>query len=191
MPANYTLNHEIEGMGNTILNSYFYFAPFYLTDFDFDGAMVGAQFTYEPKLNINGFQIGWWHGLCPDCDYVDKWPGLIFYRFRIMPGLTYGHVLSESSFIDRQEKDDLFAATAYVELRFKLFEASLPVEVYGTYEFSYDFIGDVDGYSDELELGGTLWLNKNVGLDLKYQKGNTQLTNQEIDLLTLNLQLRL
>lgn len=55
----------------------------------------------------------------------------------------------------------------------------------------YDFSGDSEGYLDKLETGSTWWFNDNVGLDLKYQKGDKILSNKEIDLVTLNLELKL
>ena len=192
LPVYYTILHNIQNNNKDISGdptglmswrSEFYFSPYYLTDFDFDGAMVGANLTYEPILWISKFHTGSWVKLFKKSD--------IAYLFRIIPGLTYGRVLTESSYINRQEKDDMFALTTSLELRFKLFGKSSPWEVFGTYDLWYVFSGDSDGYADIFEAGSTWWFNDNVGLELKYQKGDTILTNTEIDLVTLNLQLRL
>ncbi len=191
LPVYYSALHNIvpnlDASGNpTGLVSWlseFYFSSFYLTDFNFDGAMLGAELTYEPILSISGFKTGSWVNLFKKSDIV--------YLFRVMPGLNYSRVLSESSFIDREENDDMFAITGSLELRFKLFGSSSPWEIYSTYDLIYDLNGDSDGYSEIFEVGSTWWFTDNVGLELKYEKGDTPLTNEEIDLVTLNLQLRL
>ncbi len=197
LPIDYAISHRVrrerDSSGNlkglAQWRDDYYFSLSYMTDFDFEGAMINVEFKYEPTVMFGErFKTGSWHGLM---DNSNRESTGIVYLLRIIPGLIYSRVLSESAYIDRQEHDNIFAITTSLELRFKLFGKSSPWEVYGTYNIWYDFSGDLDGYSDILKIGSTWWLNDNVGLSLKYEKGDTPLTNKEIDLVTLNLQLRL
>lgn len=187
IPVYCTFMHDIQHNEDTpsdaglmYWRSEFYFSPYYLTDFDFDGAMVGLELNYEPILGISQFHTGSWVKLLKESD--------IAYLFRIIPGLTYGRVLEESPYINREENDDILALTTSLEVRFKLFGKSSPWEIYGTYDLWYDFNEETDEYSDILKIGSTWWFNEHIGMDIKYQKGDTILTNREIDLMTLNLQ---
>ena len=182
LPVSYFIAHEMPKYMEW--SSDFYFSPYYLTDFDFDGKMIGAELTYEPTIQIGRrFQTGSWHSLFGGMD--------IAYLLRIIPGLTYGHILSEGPYINRDEKDDTLAITCKLEFGLMPFGDKTPWEIRGNYNFLYDFSGESDGYVDLWSASTIWWFNKNVGLDLSYQKGDTPLTKKEVDLVKLNLQFRL
>ena len=182
LPVNYSVSHKVPE--DIQWSSEFYLSAFYLTDFDFDGEMIGAELTYEPIIQIGKqFQTGNWHSLFGGTD--------ITYLLRVIPGLTYSRILSEGLYIDREEKDDMFAVTGKLELGFMPFGKHTSWDIRGTYNFMYDFMGDSNGYSDQWSLSSTWWMHRNIGLELEYQKGDTALTNIEIDLVTLSLRLRL
>ncbi len=193
LPIDYAVHHRIktknDSSGLTEWRDDYYFSLSYMTDFDFEGAMLNVELAYEPTIRFGErFKTGSWHGLMDNSNRENT--GVI-YLLRIIPGLTYSRVLSESAFIDRAENDDIFGATASLELRFKLFGDDSPWDIYGKYDFLYDFTGVLDGYSDRWSAGTVWWITENVGLDLNYEKGDIALTNKEIDLLTLKLRLRL
>ncbi len=182
LPVNYHVSHKVPE--DIQWSSEFYLSLFYLTDFDFDGEMIGAELTYEPIIQIGRqFQTGSWHSLLGGTD--------ITYLLRVIPGFTYSRILSESLYIDREKNDDMFAVTGKLELGFMPFGKYTSWDIRGTYNFMYDFIEDSDGYSDQWSVSSTWWMHKNVGLELEYQKGDTALTNIEIDLVKLSLKLRL
>lgn len=195
LPVDYAVSHNVyDSYGNlkglaTKWRDDYYFSLSYMTDFDFEGAMINVEFTYEPTVKFGQrFQIGSWHGLM---DNGNKESTEIVYLLRIIPGLTYSRVLSESAFFDREENDNLLGVTGSVELRLKLLGRDSPWDIYGKYDFLYDFAGDSSGYADRWDAGATCWINENVGLDLNYEKGDIALTNKEVDLVTLKLKLRI
>lgn len=192
LPINYNVSHLIEPtldssgvpQGLASWTSAFYFSPFYLTDFDFDGELVGASLTYEPIVQIGTrFQTGSWHSLFETLDTA--------YLFRIIPGMNYNRVLSESLSIDRKKNDDMLAITTSLELGFQPFGETVPWEIRGTYDLLYDFTGEADGYSDKWSGIMTWWFTKNAALNLEYQKGDTVITKKKIDLITFGLNIRL
>ena len=65
--------------------------PYYHTDFDFDGATVGARMGVEPVIDFGGFAIGKYQGLTPNSEGT-KWYNSLAYRVRIAPQLAYDKV---------------------------------------------------------------------------------------------------
>ncbi len=192
LPISYYVSHTVNRkrdtsgklVGLSEWNDNFYVTPFYMTDFSFEGAMIGVELTYEPIIQVGSqFQTGSWISPFENSD--------IAYLFRVIPGINYSRVLSESSFIERKENDGKLAITAKLELGFMPFGENIPWEIHGTYDLSYDFTGDSNAYLDKWTANTTWWITDNVGLDLKYEKGDTPLTEKEIDLVTLNFEFRL
>ncbi len=111
-----SVSHKIDGFdaysarsGLSSFRSDFYLSPFYSTDFDFDGEILGTNLTYEPVMQFGeSFQTGSWHKL------TESLPPA--YLLRFIPGLTYSHVASEGPFIKREKNDDSFGTTASFEL---------------------------------------------------------------------------
>ena len=173
----------VEPVGLASWSSEYYFTPFYTTDFDFNGEIIGINLTYEPIIHVGkGFQTGSWHKFSRT--------GTTAYLLRLIPGVTYSHVLTEGNYFNREENDDNFGPLVSLELGLKPFGINGPWEVKASYEMYYDFTGDDDGYFDKY--GGSLsyWISENTAMTLKYTDGDNFLSKQMIDQLSLGLQVR-
>lgn len=192
LPVSYFVSHNIKRRRDTQgklvglqqWEDYFQLKPYYLTDFDFDGMIIGAELTYEPTIQIGSkFQIGSWISPFDESE--------VAYILHIIPSLNYSRVLSESSFINRKEHDDKFVIATHIELKFKPFGKKTPWEIGGEYKFLYDFSKDIDSYSNYWSTNAKWWFTKNIGMKLKYEKGNIPLTDKEVDLTTLSVEFRI
>lgn len=158
------------------------FHPFFQTDFHGDGEIVGANLEYEPLFQIGAFDVGQWHSF---------FGSPIAYLLRVRPKLEFSEVIDTSRFIDREEGDTWFRAGATLHLGIRPFGSSSPWELRTEYRFGHDLTDDDDSYSDLFEAKTTYWINENIGLSLRYQDGETPVSDKEIELLSLQLEIKM
>lgn len=163
--------------------SEFYFTPFYTTDFEFEGEIIGASITYEPIVQLGRFNTGSWHSLFGTLDSA--------YLLRFIPGGTYSHVLTEGEFANREESDNLLGITAHFEFGLRPFGKNVPWEVKLAYGILYDFTGEDEGYFENFTAKLSYWFSDNAGLTLGYEDGDQFLTKKKIDLISLGFEVRL
>ena len=184
----HNIENDFDKLGKPLsLSSFlseFYISPFYTTDFDLDGEIIGLSLTYEPIVQIGTrFQTGSWH------QFSKFW--LPAYLFRIIPGLNYSHVLTDGDFINRDDNDDAFGITTSIEFGIQPFGDEVPWELKIAYDLFYDFTGEDDGYFNKFLAKMNYWFTENAGLTIDYQDGDDFISKKEVDLITFGLQVRM
>jgi hypothetical protein len=166
--------------GNTFWVDDFLLSPYYHTDFHFDADVVGAELTYSPYIKISRFAVGGWTGLF----------GKTAYLLRVAPKINASEVLRTSRFLDRPNDDTRISLGARLEAGLRPFGEDNPWELKATYTFGYDVAG-TDKYSDLFEAKTTYWFVKKVGLTFSFQKGETPVSDKNLNLLKLGLEVKL
>lgn len=158
--------------------------PYYQTDSGFDGEIIGARATYEYQGPfLPGLHLGTYQAIAS----IDK--KYLAWRWRIIPQLDYSDVRKGSPYIKRKPGDDWLRIGAEVALDMRFFDEKSPLVLGISYKGMETLDGE-GGYADLLRANATLWLNKFAGLTLEYQRGQTPVADQDIDLITLGMQLR-
>lgn len=169
--------------------------PFYQTDFDFDGRIVGALGTisYRGKVPLLR-KVNDWVALRPGPDQ-----GL--YRRIVLEGnVDYSNVERASNWISRPEGDHWLRVGGKVGLdiayRPKHLGQSPAYERKSNvidFSLSYrwmDTLSGNGGSSDIFDAKLTYWINDFAGITAQYQRGDTPVAEATIDLLTFGIELR-
>lgn len=161
--------------------------PYYQTDTDFDGGIVGATASFEYSA---GEYLGTF-GKLTTLGARD-----LSMRIRAIGLVDYSDVRDTSPYIKRTLDDDWFRLGAQFSIEFGLFPTDTlskqpPITIGASYRFMQEVGDDNGGYSDFFKANATLWLSPNAGLTLEYQKGETPVADKDIDLITLGLELKL
>ncbi len=171
---------------------------FYLTDFDFEGKVVGLEFSADPHLQFSTIP----NGIDPKQCTSERCPSWLeigsyrafskktetAYHLSLIPKLRYSEVLTPSPFISRADGDTELAVGADLELSIRPFAGGTGWEFKGGHSFRYDFKADGDEYSELDSLKASYWLSKNVGISLEYEDGRSPITDKEIDHVLLGLE---
>lgn len=162
--------------------------PYYQTDWDFDGEILGGSLKLEYVGKVGPVHFGSFHSLF-DASEAKSIDDILAYRLRIKPMLDYSEVVKKGGF-DRAEDDDWLRLGGEVSFELRFFGSDNPLDLGITYRFAEEVHGD-GGFSDLFKANATLWLSPNAGLTLEYQKGETPVADKDIDLITLGLELKL
>lgn len=157
--------------------------PYYQTDFSFEHSIIGgglsAEFVGSPFGN--NFIIG---------DYQDTGVKNMQYRLRVMPKVDYSDVLDSGPHTTRAEDDDWFRAGGLISFDLRIGGATVNPLVLGVSYSGLDTISGDDGYSKMFKANATWWLSDYAGLTLEYSNGETPVASEDVDMLTLGLDLR-
>lgn len=172
----FTALTQLESRGHVALVG----RPYYHTDFDLKGGIAGATLTLDWAKDI-GLPFGMYKTV----------PGFekLAWQWTFNPQLDWNEVLHESPWIERKKDDDWLRAGAVAGVSIRPWGKS-KLELSANYRFLCGLSGDPD-YSDMLSLKATTWFSDEVGLSFEYQRGNTPVSDKDVDLLTLGLEIRL
>ncbi|QJE99104.1 hypothetical protein [Luteolibacter luteus] len=164
--------------------------PYYQTDTDFDGAIWGGT----ASLSFRGAALGTGRkGL-----YLNDWQffagNSASYKIGLKGLIDYSETHATSPYSKRKLDDDWLRAGLDASFSLGLFREKgmpekSPLVLNVGYKFLDAFSGD-GGYSDMWNVSLTYWVNDYVGFSGEYQKGETPVAKEEIDLITLGLELR-
>lgn len=179
--------------------------PYYQTDTHFDGEIWGSTLAISyigeiPFLNDpfappselgqgarTKFKLNRWSGIGNSSGYKVRLSGLV----------DYSETHQTSPYSPRQEGDDWFRVGLDTGIDIGLFRKDedgaafekAPLVLGVSYKFLDTLSGD-GGYSDLFSANLTWWMSDYTGLTLEYQKGDTPVANELIDLITLGLEFR-
>jgi hypothetical protein len=159
--------------------------PYYQGDFSGGHRIFGAEASLEYVGNPfdNSFVIGSYQNI-PN---TGGWQ----YQLRLIPKADLSETDAVGPHSTRTINDDWFRVGGETSFDIRAPEdAMIPVTLGASYEMLEALSGE-GGFSDLLELRATLRLNEYAGLTLKYSVGDTPVADQEIDQLTLGLELKL
>lgn len=164
--------------------------PYYQTDTDFDGAIWGST----ASVAFRGLVFGEGRkGL-----YLNQWQFLAgnstSYKIGLKGLLDYSETHATSPFSKRKKDDDWLRAGLEAGFSLGLFrDDEMPDKAPLVFNVGYKFLdawsGD-GGYSDMWNVSLTYWVNDYVGFSGEYQKGETPIAKEEIDLITLGMEFR-
>ncbi len=157
--------------------------PYFQTDFDGDYGIFGGQLTMEYVGSIFGSRVLTLGGYQ---SFAGQWQ----YQLRFIPVLDLNVVTEDGANIDRDKGETWFQLGSIASLEFR---CAISEGSYLNFGASYQFGGsfsDTVAYSYLLKLYATYWFTKYAGLTYEYSRGELSLTNQDINLLTLGLELK-
>lgn len=157
--------------------------PYFQTDFDGDYGIFGGQLTMEYVGSLFGSRV---LALGGYQDLAGRWQ----YQLRFIPVLDLNVVTEDGANIDRGKGETWFqlGSIASLEFRCAISEGSY-LNFGASYQFGGSFSDTVE-YSYLLKLYATYWFTKYAGLTYEYSRGELSLTSQDVDLLTLGLELK-
>jgi len=153
--------------------------PFYLTDLDFDGEIIGIETGVIPYLQINNFELNSYRALI----------GEAAYRLGFEPKLQYSRVLTGSEFITRDEDNTEFSIGVDIEFALKPFGGDTGWEFIA----GYSVLEDLENDNETAELWdfkSLFWINKNFAISGLYEDGDAPITRTAKDQFTLGLEYR-
>jgi hypothetical protein len=172
---------------DTWRNEYFFNAePYYQTDTNFRGEILGATASFEYRNKYLGhywkiFGLG-------DRD--------LYGRLRVTGIADYSSVENGSKYISRPEGSNWFRLGGEVAFDLGAFSSAdtslatiQPITATVSYRFT-DAVSGEGGYADLLKANLTYWFNPYIGLTADYQRGQTPVADKDIDLLTIGLQIK-
>ena len=165
--------------------------PYYHTDTDFDGSIWGSTASLAfrgPVFGDDGphaFSLNTWKFLTRNSTS---------YKFGLKGLIDYSETHSTSPFSKRKKDDDWLRAGLEAGFSLGLFREDempdkSPLVLNVGYKFLDSWSGD-GGYSDLWNVSLTYWVSDYVGFTGEYQKGETPVAKEEIDLITLGLEWR-
>lgn len=183
--------------------------PYYQTDTHFDGAIWGSTLAVSyigeiPFLNDpfgpSASEFGQEWGGTRTKFKLNRWSGIgnsSGYKVRLSGLLDYSETHQTSPYSKRQEGDDWFRVGLDTGIDIGLFRKDedgavfekAPLVLGVSYKFLDTLSGD-GGYSDLFSANLTWWMSDYTGLTLEYQKGETPVADELIDLITLGLEFR-
>lgn len=157
--------------------------PFLNTDFSWGHRIWGAEASveYVGHLGKDGMRIG---------SFQDFGSPGRQYQLRLVPKINTSYVTREGKNTTRKLADDWFryGLMASLDYRFVVNEQLMEL---GT---TFEFLQQVDGgrnWSDKWTSHFTWWLNSNVGLTLENVTGDSPITDEDVDSITLGLEVKL
>lgn len=160
--------------------------PYAHTDWSLDGWTVGATLTAEPVSKLGPLTVGDYHALIEG----EKLGEILAYRLQVMPKVDYSNVLDAGGHTTRDASHDWLRAGGKIGLGLRFFGNRSPLEM----EASYEHLAGIGGGAEDARYflaSITQWLYEDqVGLTLKYEDGETPVSQKDIDQLTLGLDLR-
>lgn len=159
--------------------------PYFQGDFSGGHRVFGAEVSLEYVGNPfgNGFAIGSYQNI-PN---AGGWQ----YQLRLIPKADLSETDAIGPHSARTIDDDWFRIGGKTSFDIRSPEdALIPISLGASYEM-LDAVSGEGGFSDLLKLRATLILNEHAGLTLEYSVGDTPVADQEIDLITLGLELKL
>lgn len=165
--------------------------PYYQTDTDLDGSIWGTTLSAAYKGNL--FPVGDRYFRLNEWQFA--FDTKVSYRLRGAALLDYSETHGTSRFSSRKENDDWFRIGADLGFDAAFFRQEGQNEGEGkiTYGINYKAFDDLSGdghYSDLFSTNLTWWMSKYTGLTLEYQKGETPIADEDVDLITLGLEFR-
>ncbi len=179
-----TAPHERRGM--TIVSQ---IEPYYDTDFSFHQRIWGSSASIEYVGPLGPLYLGGFVGLWNTDTESTNIGALLMYRLRIKPMLDYSVTDRGGDHTSRQEGDDWFRLGGEASFDLRFGGKKNPLDVGVSYRFMETTRGH-GGFSDLIKAHATWWVSQYIGLTLEYQKGQTPVSDKDIDLITLGLELK-
>lgn len=157
--------------------------PYYQTDFSFAHSIIGGNLSAEFVGSPFGsnFIIG---------DYQDLGLKNMQYRLRLVPKLDYSDVLDDGPHTTRAEDDDWLRAGGLTSFDLRIGGDSVNPLVLGVSYSGLETISGDGGYAKIFKATATWWLSDYTGVTLEYSNGETPVADENLDMLTLGLDLR-
>lgn len=157
-------------------------APYYLSDLDLKGEVLGIDFNLTPRFNLLGVEFGAYRHVVEN--------GLFAYKLEVSPSLTFSRVNETSQFIDRPKGDESLAFGGTFELALRPLGFESKWEILSSYTYSKDTKSSSDEDTKLFRLETKYWVNKNFAISIETQEGDEPITNKDIDQNNFGIELR-
>jgi hypothetical protein len=167
--------------------------PYYHTDFDFESSIIGV--TSSLAYRGNPFGSGQYGLYLNDWHFFGERSNSGSYKIALKALADYSDTTNTGKYTTRTKDDDWFRLGLDAGFSIGLFreDGTEPDDSRVVFNTSYKFLDALSGkggYSDLLSIGLTYWVSDYVGLTGEYQKGETPVADEEIDLITVGLEFR-
>lgn len=181
----------VAGMNSETFEGFeFVFKPYYHTDWGFDGATIGASAAFDPVIRLSErFRIGDYNDVFGETSAPSFLEDLA-YRIRVVPKIAYDRVAVGGNHTTRAKGDDWLRVGAKAEVVVAPWGEDGNIELKAAYEF-FEGISGEETWSDLFTGSLTYWFpGKNYGLSLKYEAGETPVSEKNVDSITFGVDVK-
>jgi len=156
--------------------------PYFQSDFSGGHEIFGSTVSAEYVGGIGGdFYLGGFQNIGNSG---------MQYRMRAVGKVDYSATERGGVFTSRMEGDDWFRVGGEFSYNLRLgAETHNPID-FGVAYLLLDSLDGQGGYSDLFSTHATFWINKYAGLTFEYREGETPVADQQVDMISLGLELK-
>jgi hypothetical protein len=158
--------------------------PYFQSDFSLEHEIYGAETSVEFVGSVFGSDL-----VLGDFQNIGG-SGLMQYRVRLVPKIDYSTTEKVGPHTSRKAGDDWFRIGGLASFDLRIGgEKSNPLDLGVSYQ-GMDTLNGSGDYSDLFKAHVTWWVSDYTGVTLEYSKGETPVSDKDIDLVTFGLELR-
>jgi len=163
--------------------------PYYDTDFSLTHQIWGTTVSLEYVGKVGPLHLGGFVGLFDTNPESTEAGDLFMYSLRLRPLFDYSQTERGGPYTKRVAGDDWSRVGAEASLDFRFGGGKSPLDIGVSYRF-LQAVSGTGGFSDLLKPHVTWWVSPNTALTLEYQRGETPVADQDIDLISLGLEFK-
>jgi hypothetical protein len=183
LPVEYGFNKKLGSFRQFVYG----LKPYYHTDFDVSGETIGGTLKLDAIGDIGPIPINRYKAVPMATKTLGE---QVAWKLRLTPKVDYSDVREAGDHTTRKEDDDWFRYGGEAELSFRFFGENSPLEASINYQ---SLTGDGDPENAEM-LTATLtrwYASQTYGITLEYKKGETPISQKDIDKVTVGLEIKM